>query len=443
MSRSAPPTPPGSAPPFLGPNPWYDVTHPHFNADPRGVRDATAAINNALHVCGAAGGGTVYLPAGKYKISGKLVLGSNTRVLGASIGATVISQEADGADCFLIASKASIVNVTISDLQITLAGESPARPAFAFNLINATRVYVDRVLVTHYHSGVRLGSASGKDNTVPGSCYFTSVDFHYLARDTGNGIVVYSGADVSFVNCVLACVDGRECNAGILIYNTLGAVDFFNCEFEHMGTGCVIQPGGQPMNQVEYCHFTRCYFDAAKHHALQIDTAAGDAQIIGLIFDQCWFVFAQRGFGVYVGNDGGVVPAQDRWLSGLTFSNCHVYTAWRYGVLVNSPAWANIDIVNCHIAANSRARDNVYDGVHFVDGCQHFKVRGCRVGPCDGLDHLGTRQRHGIYVGANCRNFIVSDNDLTGNHTGGLKNLTPPAPPQLAPAFYTANNLGG
>jgi hypothetical protein len=433
--------PPGSAPPFLGPNPWYDVTHPHFNADPRGVRDATEAINNALHVCGAAGGGTVFLPPGKYKISGQLVLASNTRVLGASVGATVISQTADGKDCFRIASDTSIANVTISDLQITLASESPTRPAFAFNLINACRVYVDRILITHYHSGIQLSSASGKDNTVPAYCYFNNLDFHYLAKDTGYGIVVYSGGDVDFTNCVFACVAGKECAAGVLIYNTLGAVDFFNCEFEHMGTGCIIQPGGKPLNQVEYCHFTRCYFDAPRQHALQIDTGASDAQISGLVFDQCWFAYAQRGFGVFVGNDGGVVPADKKWLSGLTFSKCQIYAAWRFGVLVNSAAWSNIDIVDCHVAANGQAHDNAYDGVHFVKGCRHFKVRGCRIGPCDGLDQYVNQQRYGLFVDAGCRDFIISDNDLTGNRLGGLKNLTPPAP-QLAPVFYTTNNLG-
>ncbi|HLT83592.1 MAG TPA: glycosyl hydrolase family 28-related protein [Phototrophicaceae bacterium] len=46
----------------------YDVTQPPYGADPDGERDATEAIQAAIDDAGAAGGGTVHLPAGTFRV---------------------------------------------------------------------------------------------------------------------------------------------------------------------------------------------------------------------------------------------------------------------------------------------------------------------------------------------------------------------------------------
>ncbi|MBQ7336841.1 MAG: hypothetical protein IJW40_00125 [Clostridia bacterium] len=48
------------------------VTDHRFQADPTGEKDATKAINSAISAVYAKGGGTVYLPAGKYKVTGTI-----------------------------------------------------------------------------------------------------------------------------------------------------------------------------------------------------------------------------------------------------------------------------------------------------------------------------------------------------------------------------------
>ena len=48
------------------------VTDKKYKADPTGEEDATAAINKAIKAIYNAGGGTVYLPAGKYKVTGTI-----------------------------------------------------------------------------------------------------------------------------------------------------------------------------------------------------------------------------------------------------------------------------------------------------------------------------------------------------------------------------------
>lgn len=50
----------------------FDVTEAPYNADSTGVEDATAAIQKALTDCYNAGGGVVWIPAGKYRVTASL-----------------------------------------------------------------------------------------------------------------------------------------------------------------------------------------------------------------------------------------------------------------------------------------------------------------------------------------------------------------------------------
>ena len=60
----------------------YDVTSAPYNADATGVNDATTAIQNALFDCSNTGGGTVWLPAGKYKVTGSIIIPPHTTLRG-------------------------------------------------------------------------------------------------------------------------------------------------------------------------------------------------------------------------------------------------------------------------------------------------------------------------------------------------------------------------
>lgn len=60
----------------------FNVAAAPYNADSSGQRDAAAAVRQALSDAGAAGGGTVYLPAGIYRIDSPLVVPSGVELRG-------------------------------------------------------------------------------------------------------------------------------------------------------------------------------------------------------------------------------------------------------------------------------------------------------------------------------------------------------------------------
>ena len=60
-----------------------NATWTAFGADPTGKKDSTSAIQNAINYCGdTLGGGTVYLPAGKYLVNGCIVVKTGVTLIG-------------------------------------------------------------------------------------------------------------------------------------------------------------------------------------------------------------------------------------------------------------------------------------------------------------------------------------------------------------------------
>lgn len=68
-----------------------DVTLPPYNADPTGARDSRKAIQDAIDAVASRGGGTVYLPAGTYRVEDPYIeLKGFVLVRGAGMNATQI-----------------------------------------------------------------------------------------------------------------------------------------------------------------------------------------------------------------------------------------------------------------------------------------------------------------------------------------------------------------
>jgi Pectate lyase superfamily protein len=96
---------------------WLDVVR-QFGADPSGSTDSTTAILNAIGALPASGG-VVYFPAGTYKLSGVITIGSGVTLRGDGAQTTILQQTSTSANAIFVTEVSTYVtDVTIEDLQV-------------------------------------------------------------------------------------------------------------------------------------------------------------------------------------------------------------------------------------------------------------------------------------------------------------------------------------
>jgi hypothetical protein len=135
-----------------------------------GTTENTAAINAAIAAANAAGGGTVFIPAGSFTVintatSDAIIMASNVRLMGAGIGATTLTlgnaQEAQ------VISIASDNDVEVCDLSINGNRANQTTQVHGIRLSETTRCIIQRVKITdaeHYGIGAQAGTM--KDVTI-------------------------------------------------------------------------------------------------------------------------------------------------------------------------------------------------------------------------------------------------------------------------------------
>src|SRR5512140_1006039 len=79
-------------PPGPGVRGWVDVTAAPYSAKADGTTDDGPAIQSALDAVAALRGGTVYLPAGRYRVATHLTVPANVTLKGASNGPPKINR---------------------------------------------------------------------------------------------------------------------------------------------------------------------------------------------------------------------------------------------------------------------------------------------------------------------------------------------------------------
>lgn len=175
---------------------WLNVVT-MFAADPAGVADSTTAISNALAAL-PSGGGTVYFPAGTYKLSGALSVPTGAVLQGAGEDVAILSQTSTSADTLSATDKRFI---TIRDLQLTGPSSGTGRGiAFLHSAAAVAGISLENVIVQNFggdgiHLETVITSALTKVRSQGngGHGFFanngTSVSFKacYANANTGNG----------------------------------------------------------------------------------------------------------------------------------------------------------------------------------------------------------------------------------------------------------------
>lgn len=222
---------------FKGGTPWFDVRA--FGAAGDGSADDTTAINNAITAAGTTG--TVFLPAGSYKVTSTITVPNSVRIVGSGIWATTIGMVGDHI-VLDFTGNGHLLDIFISGYQNAAATNYCVRTA-----ANATNIFRD--------------------------CYIWGGFYGLQSR----------GTDGCFENCFIA---GSASGGGHLF--STGANWYIRCKFDDIGFnvswGAAITITGSPGLMEN--HFSQCDFSGSfTNGSLTIDDGTSTNLITG--FESC------------------------------------------------------------------------------------------------------------------------------------------------------------
>ena len=235
-----------------------------FGADPTGVADSTAAINNAIAALGV--NSTLAIPAGSYTILGQLnPIPGNCSVMGVGEFATTLNSTSNSGTFWAMNSP----NSTLTNLTINNSSTQDTASALSLNAnqltvqnvtitgfggtavnmtANATFANVFNVFVSSSQSGSVGMNVAGSDTEIQG-CTFSGL---------ATGITCAATDRFSIVDNVFA-----NCTTGVSITNTsaTGTTTFDGCVFDACTTGVSVTPGTSQAVQavvLDGCAFDGC-----------------------------------------------------------------------------------------------------------------------------------------------------------------------------------------
>ena len=364
---------------------WFDVTT--FGADPTGSGDSTAAIQSAVNACVAAAGGTIYVPHGRFKVSGSInINGANGPVL-AGDGAynTTLFSTTSNIDVLVASGNA----VEIRNLTLT---STPAQTGGALIYGNKT---ANITLLGVNFSNYNVGFYSQDNLVTVRDCTFSGG-----IPGRGIGIFVDGGAGGGVIDNVVMTPPGRNSQpyAGIEVVQA-GAVLISNSNIIQQGTDLYINPGA---NQGAFAIFAvNTYFDSAVSGLIIQPSGGGGVQRV--LFSNCWFSsHTSGGGGVVIENGGGGAT------SSVSFENCIAIQNSGSGISINDGS----DIT----VRGGIFGGNVY-GIYVGPNVSDFSVEGVSAGA---YSTVGNSQYGIVVSGGSTDHYIVANNRVRGNAVGGV-----------------------
>lgn len=231
---------------------FVSVKDPTYAADSTGVTSASTAINNAILFVAAAGGGTVYLPAGIYLLSAAISLRSNVCLIGAGRGFTTIKAGTGVATAVLVGTSGNAVsNVTFSGFTIDGDYSNSALTLPGIQITNGTGCrFIDLGILNTAREGIKLNTHSsarvegclitgtGADGTSTGhavslvTCVRARVTFNEITGGKGMGVSLSTASTDCLIEgnyiSTAASTTGLEC-IGIAATNDRCIVEGNHC----------------------------------------------------------------------------------------------------------------------------------------------------------------------------------------------------------------------
>jgi hypothetical protein len=245
---------------------------------PLGGTDNGPAFRAAILAAAQAGGGTVVIPFGTYRVTSTVIMsrqvlleGNSSFIVGPGIGSAT--------DLF----QSGYYNGTAV---VTNIGTAPESQATNFSIKNLIIYYCGKAF-NFYNvlDGSVLSQINFNDCTYAmylDRCFyatFNNITSRGSASSAANAAVVFQNVN-NVMDVSSMFVEGRT--LGVLIAGGSNALKLYNCSFEGCGTGCRIE------NETGPIAFDTCYFETNSVVHCDIDTVLDKEPIS---FTNCFFNF--------------------------------------------------------------------------------------------------------------------------------------------------------
>jgi hypothetical protein len=382
------------------------------------VGTATAGIQEALWV--GLSYSAVFVPAGIHQLYATVWVNDHQTLFGAGRGATQLYFNTQNRDGIMVGRGPAIGSITIRDLFIGGRISSTAS-GYALRLRNCSLTLLANIHFQGFWSGLHITEGSSFCNVT--QCHFDGLGGASIA--TAMGINIDSGVAGIYMNSLelIGYASGPQYRAGIRV-RYIGTVEICTADILHCGSGLMFDPGAGQL--IIWCFFTNVTCDAGDLHGIEIaPTNGGD--ICGLNFTGCWSSSNSRK-GVYANKGTG------GRLTGLSFVNHMAVANREEGFALIGAKDVTISASAVTESGSPPTATNTQPGL-YASNCAGLSVTGSRLGAAF-QSPTGNTQNWGMVIDTGNTDFIVEGNNLRGNLSGALQNLS------ASTSNIVRNNLG-
>jgi hypothetical protein len=330
-----------------------------FGAKGDGSTDDTAAIQSAINAASTAGGGSVYIPAGTYKVTSSIVPLSNVRIQGAGIGSTTVAGYGRQFSIFL--NQATLGN-PVTDVEIcdlTIDGTNVTDSSISPIIKGIYMQYCKRLRIHNIYVYNTWATGIGTDfliDSIIDACILDSCGVRGIAAGMGtgcNGVGIGTGAyaieDWVCANCVAYNIG----NNAFMAEDQFQTIRSQGNQFAN----CIANGGkfGFRTSGSCYMSFTNCMALGTTQNGFYVTT--GDVGTLATAYNpqQVYFIGCSAiGCGTGGAFDGFIISdakaTPDGTLSDIYFNSCNSIGSGEHGFQAKNAT--KVSFVNCNAEKN-------------------------------------------------------------------------------------------
>lgn len=426
-----------------------------FGAVGNGLANDQPAIQTAVNYAGSIGGGTVYMPAGIYRVDSVIAWAHNGVYLcGDGQGATVLKATFNNDDIIRIRGLDTGRNTSGSVSTARDGGVSRMRIISTIDRTQGSAINTSQcsnIVLEHLRfDGYPLGTAGQQDAggnlntaiTISGGRLQNNISVKdFEINGCYVGIVIGEG-DFDPKNIYLTDGEINNCTYSGVYVHACSNLDVVNVGVTGCLSGWDFAAASTVIKQVSLSNAR-----ANSNHEGGFRFVAELGFISGIRISNCLSI--NNGNGTIPGStttytpyDGYGIYFQQQAngkLENIVVDSSNITNNGYNGIDIYSGV--HISITNCLIENNSSYTPKIGQGygIFVADLVNYFIITGNQIGTTTATGSLGATaetQGYGIFIGADTDNFTVCNNVLKGNKTAGMSMGS------TGTTKYIANNVG-